>query len=82
MLRVYGLHVSIPRNTSAQSETLDDHIAHLENGFTVISGYCLKEKISRCQFAKDNVELYARIVSSDNVAAELKIKVATRDAQA
>lgn len=60
----------------------DEHMAYLQKVVAVISGHQLKLKISKCKFAKNEVELSAITVSSDGVAVDKKNVVAIEDALA
>lgn len=64
------------------SKTMDEHMAHSQKLFVMISGLQMQLKTCKCEFAKNKVDLFGHIVISDSVAADPKNVVAIRNSPA
>jgi hypothetical protein len=52
------------------SATLDSHVAHLEEVFTVLETHQLHVKLSKCTFAQPSVQFLGHIISHQGVSVD------------
>lgn len=52
------------------SPTLEEHIVHLRQVFTILRQHQLVMKISKCSFAQHQLEYLGHIISQDGVATD------------
>lgn len=72
VLKNIGLAQTCLHKVVVCSKTMDEHIAHLQKVFAVISRYRLKSKIYNCELSKNEVELLGHMVISCGVAVDIK----------
>lgn len=72
MMDADSKNISFPRayldGVVVELKNMDEHKAHLQKTFAVMSRHRLKLIIFKCKFAKNKVGLPGHIVSSDGVA--------------
>lgn len=58
------------------SKNLEEHVKHLQQVFELASKHQLHLKMSKCSFAKDQLEFLGHIISAEGVSTDpAKVKI-------